>query len=170
MTSNFFPVSPQQGHPTVCLGTGHLHFTGYAPKVIIGIASATIQSELEQSELPGEMNFGHLRSARLSVGPVEEFMHLYAILLIFSKTARRRSIDLQYPSNQVFSRPEVQKIPKRSRRSILAYAMNLRTSAMRYWGQQNLKYLSTSRGCALSSSRRFPNIHRWNAKPGRYRL
>ena len=80
--SNFSPANPQPGN-YLYPGTGYINITGYAPKVIIGISSTTIQSELEQPEPPGEVNFGHIRSARLSVGPVEEFMHLYAILLIF---------------------------------------------------------------------------------------
>ncbi|RFC31392.1 MAG: hypothetical protein DID91_2727704116 [Candidatus Nitrotoga sp. MKT] len=89
--SNFSPANPQPGN-YLYPGTGYINITGYAPKVIIGISSTTIQSELEQPEPPGEVNFGHIRSARLSVGPVEEFMHLYAILLIFFND-RQKEVD-----------------------------------------------------------------------------
>jgi hypothetical protein len=41
-----------------------------------------LKSELEQGALPGERNFGLLRSARQSESPVEEFMQLYQILLM----------------------------------------------------------------------------------------
>lgn len=88
VTSNFSPVSPQPGN-YLSPGTGYIHFTGYAPKVIIGISSATIQSELEQLEPPGEVHFGSFRFARLSAGPVKEFMHLYTILLSFFKDQKK---------------------------------------------------------------------------------
>lgn len=78
--SSFSPASPRPGHHLVP-GTGHLTITGYSPKVTVGISPSTIQGELEKPAPQGEANFGHFRSARLSVGPVEEFMHLYAILL-----------------------------------------------------------------------------------------
>ncbi|MEO6422733.1 MAG: hypothetical protein ABIO31_08435 [Candidatus Nitrotoga sp.] len=85
--STFSSTNTQPGHnPShniVSPGAGHIIITGFVPKVFIGISSATIQSELEQVGPSGEMHFSHIRSARLSVGPVEEFMHLYAILLIF---------------------------------------------------------------------------------------
>ena len=71
-------------------GTGHIIITGFAAKVSRGISSATIQSELEEVEPSGEINFSHIRSARLSVGPVEEFMHLYAILLIFNNDSQQK--------------------------------------------------------------------------------
>lgn len=85
--SNFSSTDPQPSHnPShniVSPAAGHMIITGFPPKVFIGISSVTIQSELEKVEPSGEMHFSHVRSARLSVGPVEEFMHLYAILLIF---------------------------------------------------------------------------------------
>ena len=40
------------------------------------------QDELEREKAPGEHNYGLFQSARQSTGPVEEFMHLYHILLI----------------------------------------------------------------------------------------
>lgn len=88
--SNFSSANPQPGHNILSPGAGYIHFEGFAPKITVGISSATIQSELEQSGPPGEKSFGHLRSARLSVGPVEEFMHLYAILLIFFKDSQKK--------------------------------------------------------------------------------
>ena len=87
--SQFSPLTQQPGHHLVA-GTGHLQITGHAPRVTIGVSPATIQSELESLEPPGEVNFGHFRSARLSVGPVEEFMHLYAILLSLFNDSQKR--------------------------------------------------------------------------------
>jgi hypothetical protein len=51
-------------------------------KLVVGIAAAQLKTELEQPSPPGENNFGLFRSARQSLSPVEEFMHLYNILLM----------------------------------------------------------------------------------------
>lgn len=95
--SNFSYTDPQPdhnlNHNIVLAGTGHIIITGFAAKVSRGISTATIQSELEQVEPSGEINFSHIRSARLSVGPVEEFIHLYAILLIFNDDSQKKVDD-----------------------------------------------------------------------------
>jgi hypothetical protein len=54
---------------------------GQQPKLIAGLSANELKAALEPAAHPGEHNFGALRSARLSVGSVEEYMHLYAILL-----------------------------------------------------------------------------------------
>lgn len=54
-----------------------------AAKVVPTIPPAELKIELEQPSPPGEQYFGLFRSARQSTGPVEEFMHLYHILLWF---------------------------------------------------------------------------------------
>lgn len=53
-----------------------------AVRVVIGIPTATLKSGLEQVSPPGEHYYGLFRSARQSISPVEEFMHLYQILLM----------------------------------------------------------------------------------------
>jgi len=52
-------------------------------RISLSLPSADLKAELEQARLPGERNFGLFRSARLSTSPVEEFMHLYNLLLMF---------------------------------------------------------------------------------------
>ncbi len=48
----------------------------------IGVAAAELKTELELTSPPGEHNYGLFRSARQSSSAVEEFMHLYNILLM----------------------------------------------------------------------------------------
>jgi hypothetical protein len=79
-TSQFSPVNQLPGHHAIP-GTAHSYAQGHAPNVVIGVSPDTLKQELEQTAPPGEANFGRLRSARLSIGPVEEFMHLYGILI-----------------------------------------------------------------------------------------
>jgi hypothetical protein len=50
--------------------------------LVLGIDAAQVKTELEQVSPPGEQNYGLFRSARQSLSPVEEFMHLYHILLM----------------------------------------------------------------------------------------
>jgi hypothetical protein len=78
--SEFEPEAPPPGR-TLIAGTGSYYLTGYAPKVSRSLDTDLLQRELEQASPPGEQNYGEFRSARLSTGPVEEFMHLYGILL-----------------------------------------------------------------------------------------
>jgi|SRR5882724_2326342 len=50
--------------------------------VVLGIDPAQLKDELELRSPPGEANYGLFRSARQSLSPVEEFIHLYHILLM----------------------------------------------------------------------------------------
>jgi len=50
--------------------------------VVLGIDPAQLKDELERPSPPGEDNYELFRSARQSLSPVEEFMHLYHILLM----------------------------------------------------------------------------------------
>jgi hypothetical protein len=80
--SEFSPVDPSPGHHLTA-GTGYYHLTGHAPRMTRGLSHTALKAQLEESAPAGEVSFGLFRSARLSVGPVEEFMHLYNILLMF---------------------------------------------------------------------------------------
>ena len=53
-----------------------------AAEVVIHIPADQLKIELEREKAPGEHNYGLFQSARQSMGPVEEFMHLYHILLM----------------------------------------------------------------------------------------
>jgi hypothetical protein len=50
--------------------------------VVPGIDPTQLKAELERPSLPGERYYGLFRAARQSLSPVEEFMHLYHILLM----------------------------------------------------------------------------------------
>ena len=78
--AQFSPLDPQPG--VLRVATENHVFTGDAPKLVVGIPAAQLKTELEQASPPGEQHFGLFRSARQSVSPVEEFMHLYHILLM----------------------------------------------------------------------------------------
>lgn len=77
--SNFSPLNPPAGHIT--LGTGRIAIVGHALRIMQGMHPTAVKLQLEELMPPGENNFALFRSARLSLGPVEEFMQLYSILL-----------------------------------------------------------------------------------------
>lgn len=75
--------SPLHQQPGVHAVAGNVNlFIGCAAHAVVGVAAAQLKAELEQPSPPGEQHFGLFRSARQSVSPVEEFMHLYNILLM----------------------------------------------------------------------------------------
>lgn len=79
--AQFSPLDPQPGVHLVA-APGKLVITGYPTMLVVGIPAARLKTELEQASPPGERNFGLFRSARQSMSPVEEFMHVYHILLM----------------------------------------------------------------------------------------
>lgn len=79
-STQFSPLDPRPG--VLQVAVGNYVITGAAAKMVVGIPAARLKTELEQASLPGEQNFGLFRSARQSISPVEEFMHLYHILLM----------------------------------------------------------------------------------------
>lgn len=89
--AQFVPLNPE---PNVHLfaATGFHVITGFAAKCVVGIPAARLKTELEQVSPAGEQNFGLFRSARQSMSPVEEFMHLYHILLMLSND-RQGNVD-----------------------------------------------------------------------------
>jgi hypothetical protein len=76
----FSPLNPQPGVLAVAAGTYAL--TGDAARLVVGIPSAQLKSMREKVSLPGEDRYGLFRSARQSMSPVEEFLHLYNILMM----------------------------------------------------------------------------------------
>ena len=84
LTEQFNPINPQSGGPqlgplTAC-GIGH-----YDPPQPVNIDASALKLVLEQTTSLGERYYGFLRSACQSTSPVEEFMHLYHILLMIFK-------------------------------------------------------------------------------------
>lgn len=78
--AHFSPLIPQPG--VVTLDPLTLTATGQVAWLVRGLVPGHLKTELEQAALPGEQYFGLLRSARQSASPVEEFVHLYHILLM----------------------------------------------------------------------------------------
>src|SRR5262245_36263134 len=78
--SQFSPLNPRPGE--LFAGTGIYTYTGFPAALVHGLSAVVLKKELEQASPPGENNFGLFRSARQSMSPVEEFMHLYNILLM----------------------------------------------------------------------------------------
>jgi hypothetical protein len=62
--------------------SGDYVIVGGEARMVLGVPAATVKSELEQGALPGEHNYGLLRSAVLAASPVEAFMLLYNLLLM----------------------------------------------------------------------------------------
>jgi hypothetical protein len=91
--SGFSPVDDlaSPGEHRITPGTGHYFIDGQDVKFKRGLSSERLKTELEQPAPPGEHNFRLFRSARQSTGAVEEFMHLYNILLMFFDDDQRRA-------------------------------------------------------------------------------
>jgi hypothetical protein len=78
--AQFESVDSQSGNPLL-----ELHDVVYAQDAIrieVGIDPSHLKAELEGPPRRGERNYGLLRSARQSASPVEEFIHLYNLLLM----------------------------------------------------------------------------------------
>jgi hypothetical protein len=81
---DFSPIDPPPpGEFHINAGPGHLSLVGKDATFRLGLSAAHLKTELEQVSPPGERNFRLFRSARQSTSPVEEFMHLYNLLLMF---------------------------------------------------------------------------------------
>jgi hypothetical protein len=78
--SDFSPVNPPPGFH-MAANPGYFSLTGHEARFVVGLSAAHLKTELEQVS-PGEHNFSLFRSALQSTSPVEEFMHLYNILLM----------------------------------------------------------------------------------------
>jgi hypothetical protein len=79
--SQFTSLNPPPGHH---LRAGHatMTATGGVVNAVRGFSADRIKADLEQESPISEQYFGLFRSARLSESPVEEFIHLYNLLLM----------------------------------------------------------------------------------------
>lgn len=76
----FSPLNQQPGVHAIAM-SGNLFVSG-AFRAVASISADQLKKALEQASPPGERNYGLFRSARLSMSPAEEFMHLYNVLLM----------------------------------------------------------------------------------------
>jgi len=79
---DFSSLDDQPGAHVLVAGTGRYSLTGADVKFTVGRSAAELKSQLEKPGAPGERFYGLFRSARQSTGPIEEFMHLYQILMV----------------------------------------------------------------------------------------
>ena len=81
---------PPAGQYRITPGTSYLNSWADAPTVALGLSdTAALKADLEQAAPPGERNFPLFRSALQSTSPVEKFMHLYNLLLMFFDDEQR---------------------------------------------------------------------------------
>jgi hypothetical protein len=81
-SSQFNPMTPQPDNH-IQISTGSYAYVGESLDMISGIQAESLKADLELATMPGERYFMLFRSAMQSEGPVEQFMHLYNILLMF---------------------------------------------------------------------------------------
>jgi hypothetical protein len=72
---------------------GHLALVGYPATLRVARTAAHVKAELEQEAPAGERYYSFFRSARQSKSSVEEFMHLYNILLMLFDDSQARVDD-----------------------------------------------------------------------------
>jgi hypothetical protein len=90
--------------------------------LVPGIAPAQLKAELEQPSPPGKDSYGLFRSARQSLSPVEEFMHLYHILLMLhndDQAAVDAFIKSQVPTVQETPQPPILRSRKRRKNLVM---------------------------------------------------
>ena len=77
---DFSPMNPEPN--VLYAGVGSYAIFGCSASLTVGVDPANLKIELERPTREGERYYGLYRSARQSASPIEEFMHLYNILLM----------------------------------------------------------------------------------------
>ena len=77
----FTPVNPAPGTVGTVAANLTLHLSGVAA-VVLGVNPTQLKTRLEEASPPGEHNYELYSAALRSKSPVEQFMHLYNILLM----------------------------------------------------------------------------------------
>ena len=85
---DFSPLDEQPGTRVIFAGTGRFEVKGSDVKIIVSRCPAQLREMLEKPTTPGDRSYGLFRSALQSTGPVEEFMHLYHILMVLIKDSQ----------------------------------------------------------------------------------
>jgi len=109
-SSHFAPVNPPPG-ANILIHTGDLVIIGGQRNLIVSLSAAIIKTELERVSPPGERLFGLFRSARRSMGPVEEFMHLYNVLLMLCNKGLPRELQENVDTFILGEEPAAQQSP-----------------------------------------------------------
>lgn len=78
----FFPLATPTGGYHLAAFSGHFTLTGSPVRMVASILPGPLKAVLEQPAPPRERYYGLYLSARRSESPVEEYMHLYNVLLM----------------------------------------------------------------------------------------
>ena len=105
----FSPLNPTPG--ALYAEAGCCAIVGQPVGLVDGISAEGIKAELEQKSPPGEKYYGLLRSARQSTSPVEEFMHLYNVLLMLCNKGLSRELQENVDKFILVEEPAVQQTP-----------------------------------------------------------
>src|SRR5574341_383602 len=99
--------------PGACLvgNMGAMTMIGGNLTTVHGIQANQVKAELEQPSARGEQYFGLFRSARQSQSPVEEFMHLYHLLLMLCNKGLPRETQDNVEAFILREEPAVQQRP-----------------------------------------------------------
>jgi hypothetical protein len=118
-------LSPTDGQSNVITPrTGDIVLVGEYVKVSLSLSCADLNPILEEVTPRGSRHFGLFRSALLSTSPVEEFMHLYNILLMLfddEQAAVDDFITTQNPGVAKKQRPPIKRLRKRSLKEETVY-------------------------------------------------
>lgn len=79
---NRFSERSPPGASGLMAGTGATVFCGRPITTILGVTADEIRAGLERRDAPGQEFYSLFRSAKLSHGPVEEFLQMYNLLLM----------------------------------------------------------------------------------------
>jgi hypothetical protein len=82
---DFSSLDVQPGAHVLVADAGQCLLTGHDVNFTVRRSPERLKAELEQLTAPGEHYYRFFRSARQSMSPIEEFMHLYHILLMIYK-------------------------------------------------------------------------------------
>jgi hypothetical protein len=110
----FSPINPTAG--SILAEPRHMSFTGHKARFVFGYSAANLKTELERAAPPGKHGFTLFRSALLSTSPVEEFMHLYNILLMLFDDEQAGVDDFIIEQNPGVAKKERPPINRRRRR------------------------------------------------------
>lgn len=86
---DFSSLDDQPGAGVLVVDPGRHTLTSDVIQLTVGRSSAHIKAILEKPAALSERFFGLFRSARQSTGPIEEFMHLYHILMVLFNDEQR---------------------------------------------------------------------------------
>jgi hypothetical protein len=99
---DFTSLDDQPGARVLVAGTGRYETTYGDVRLSVSRSPEQLKKGLEQPTALSERYYGLFRSARQSISPVEEFMHLYHILMMLFNDSQAAVDDFVRRENLVF--------------------------------------------------------------------